>query len=194
MRKDSRIHVLLQVMVQILIWGDFRGIWRGIDYLNVTLVIIQPFLDNFSVMNPQVINDKQDFPIRVLHELSHEINETLLGHVFLILMMSKKMAAAAYERGGVIVNSCCLGWRRTATGNWNADTSPEDGAGSVIAALFLDREDPPYGYHWRYGDRIPLDEHPDYFVEKYKAENSVPPQWSISRVGGKTLLKERLCQ
>ena len=94
------MHVLLQVMVQILIGIDFRGIRRGMEYLNVTLVIIQPFLDNFSVMNSQVINDKQDFPIRVLHELSHEINETLLGHVFLI---AHEAAAppAAYRRNHV---------------------------------------------------------------------------------------------
>jgi hypothetical protein len=42
-------------------------------------------------------------------------------------------------------------------GGSNADTTPEDGAESIIKACFLDEENPPTGKHWRYGVQIPIE-------------------------------------
>ena len=75
------------------------------------------------------------------------------------IMMSKKIAAAA-KPYGVYVNSCCPGWCRTSMGGENADTSAYDGANSILAACFLNSENPPTGHHFRYGKRIMLDMHP----------------------------------
>lgn len=88
-----------------------------------------------------------------------------------LIMLTKKMAAAAIEKG-IYVNCCCPGWCRTATGSWNADTSPEDGAGSVIATLFLDNDNPPYGHHYRYGQRILVDVLPLDIYKFYKENES----------------------
>ncbi len=79
-----------------------------------------------------------------------------------LIMMTKKMAAAAYKSSGVIVNCCNPGWCRTATGSFEAPNSPEFGADSIIDALFLNETDPPYGKYWQNGKRILIDDSPDY--------------------------------
>lgn len=86
-----------------------------------------------------------------------------------LIMMTKKMAAGLKDKG-IVVNSCCPGWCKTSMGGEFADTTPEDGANSVIATCFLNDNNPPTGQHFRYGKRILLDEYPSYFCEhcKYK--------------------------
>ena len=86
------------------------------------------------------------------------------------IMMSKKIAAAA-QPYGVFVNSCCPGWCKTSMGGAFADTTPYDGAKSIIATCFLDNENPPTGQHWRYGKRIMLDVYPSYFCENCSGKN-----------------------
>jgi len=73
-----------------------------------------------------------------------------------LIMMTKKLACAVIDRG-IYVNSCCPGWCKTSMGGDTADTSPDDGAGSVIAACFLKTDTPPSGRYFRYGKLIPLD-------------------------------------
>lgn len=51
-------------------------------------------------MNPQVVNNQHDFPVRIIHESPHEINETLLGHVFPIAHEAA-FSIAAYRRNHV---------------------------------------------------------------------------------------------
>lgn len=86
-----------------------------------------------------------------------------------LIMMTKKIAAAV-QQYGIVVNSCCPGWCKTQMGGAFADTTPEDGANSVIATCFLKDKNPPTGQHFRYGKRIFLDVYPSYFCEhcKYK--------------------------
>ena len=78
-----------------------------------------------------------------------------------LIMLTKKMAASVINKE-IFVNSCCPGWCKTETGGWHADTTPEDGADSVIATLFLNLEKPPFGHHYRYGNRIMLDVYPEF--------------------------------
>ncbi len=82
------------------------------------------------------------------------------------IMMTKKIAAAALPYK-VYVNSCCPGWCRTAMGGDDAETSAYDGAKSILSACFINKKNPPSGYHYRYGKKIPIDVLPGVNITKY---------------------------
>jgi len=87
-----------------------------------------------------------------------------------LLMMTKKIAAAVEDKG-IYVNAVCPGWCKTSMGGECAETTPEDGANSIIQACFLDVEKPPRGQFFRYGQRILVDVPP---TSVYPYEQTIP--------------------
>lgn len=77
---------------------------------------------------------------------AYSISKTALN------MLTLKMAADLNDYG-ILVNSVCPGWVRTAMGGVDAPRSPEEGAKSVIWAALID-DDGPTGGFFRDGERM----------------------------------------
>ena len=52
---------LLEVVVEILIRVQFRAIGGQVDQFDALAVLFQPFLDRAAVVDPQVVDDEDDF-------------------------------------------------------------------------------------------------------------------------------------
>ena len=80
----SRMYTLLQHIVQVLIRIQVRGVGRRVEHLDLVLVLCQPCLYEFSVMDFEIVNNEKNFTSGILHQSFHEVYETLLRHGLLV--------------------------------------------------------------------------------------------------------------
>ena len=79
-----RMDRTLQSMIQIFIRIVFRGIRRQEKHLDFLLVFFQPGLNQLAVVDLQIIQNQEHFPLRGAHQSLHEPNQPLLVHRILI--------------------------------------------------------------------------------------------------------------
>ncbi len=73
-RRCSRYR-LLDIGVRHFVWVQFWTIARKIEHFDLIHVLCQPCLDGLAVVNPQVVQDQEDFLGRAFDQASHEVNQ-----------------------------------------------------------------------------------------------------------------------
>ena len=74
----------LQSMIQVFIRIVFRGIWRQEKHLNFILVLFQPCCSKLTMMDLQIVQNQEHFPLRSADQTLHEADQPLLVHSVLI--------------------------------------------------------------------------------------------------------------
>lgn len=83
-RKIPSMHRELQRVVQVFIRIVFRCIRRKEKHLNLRLFLLQPSLNKFAMMNLQVIQNQEHFPLRRADQTLHKLDQPPLVHGVLI--------------------------------------------------------------------------------------------------------------
>ena len=78
--KISRMHGELQRVVEVFIRIVFRGIRRQEKHLHFLAVFLQPSLDKFAMMNLQIIQNQEHFPLRRADQALHKLDQPPLVH------------------------------------------------------------------------------------------------------------------
>lgn len=74
----------LQSMIQVLIGIVFRSIRRQEEHLNFILVLFQPSRSKLAMMELQIVQNQEHFPLRSADQTLHEADQPLLVHGFRI--------------------------------------------------------------------------------------------------------------
>ena len=74
----------LQRVIQIFVRVVFRSIGRQKKHLNVIFLLLQPSRDKLAMMDLQIIQNQEHFPLRAVDQTLHEADQTLLIHGILI--------------------------------------------------------------------------------------------------------------
>ena len=70
----------LQSMIQVLIGIVFRSIRRQEEHLNFILVLFQPSRSKLAMMDLQIVQNQEHFPLRSADQTLHEADQPLLVH------------------------------------------------------------------------------------------------------------------
>ena len=70
----------LQSMIQVLIRIVFRSIRRQEKHLNFILALFQPGRSNLAMMDLQIVQNQEHFPLRSADQTLHEADQPLLVH------------------------------------------------------------------------------------------------------------------
>ena len=74
----------LEVAIHEFIRIQFRRVTREKEDLDAFFVILEPGLNDFAVVNPEVVEDQEHLPSSVLHQSLHEPYQYLNRHRFLV--------------------------------------------------------------------------------------------------------------
>ena len=74
------LQIAIQIFVRIQLWG-IRGEKEEFDGL---CVIFQPVLHHSGMMDPQIVQNQKDLPIRLLEQLLDEFDKHLRVHGVLV--------------------------------------------------------------------------------------------------------------
>ena len=78
------MHGNLQSVIQIFVRVVFRSIGREKKHLYFLLTLFQPGRDKLAMMNLQIVQNQEHFPLRAADQTSQEADETLLVHGVLV--------------------------------------------------------------------------------------------------------------
>lgn len=76
-------HGLFQVVIQVFVRVEFRTVGGKEDEFNFVLPGRQPLLDDLAVVDPEVIDDQDDFALPIFDQLPEELDEDIRVEGFL---------------------------------------------------------------------------------------------------------------
>lgn len=74
---NSPLETIVEVFIRIQFW---RVGWQ-VEYFDFPLVLFQPCLNYFAVVDFQVVQDKKHFASGILYQSAHELDQPLTVHV-----------------------------------------------------------------------------------------------------------------
>ena len=74
------MHRKLQSVIQIFVRVVFRSIGRQKKHFDFVLMFFQPGRNKLAMMNLQIVQNQEHFPLRAANQTLHEADETLLVH------------------------------------------------------------------------------------------------------------------
>ncbi len=77
-------HGLLQIVVQVLVRVEFMTVGGQENELDSILVRFQPFFDRFTVVDPEVIDDEDDFAFSIFDQLAEKLDKDTTSLLILI--------------------------------------------------------------------------------------------------------------
>lgn len=75
---------VFQVVVQILVRVKVRRVGREIKHLDAFFVLLQPFLNGGTMMNPQIVHDQEYFSSCSFYQTLHKCDQKVAVHGFAI--------------------------------------------------------------------------------------------------------------
>ena len=78
------MHRNLQSVIQIFVRIVFRSIRRQKKYFNFILTFFQPGRSKLAMMNLQIVQNQEHFPLRTADKTLHEADQSLLVHGVLV--------------------------------------------------------------------------------------------------------------
>lgn len=108
--KVPRMYRELQRMVEVFVGIVFRGIGRQEKHLDFLYVFLQPGLHNPAVMDFQIIQNQEHFPLRCADQALHKLDQPPLIHGVLI-DHEAHIALAADRREHIDSFPLCFHWQ-----------------------------------------------------------------------------------
>ena len=104
-RMDRKLQSMIQVFIRIVFWSIGRQ-EKDLDFLRM---VFQPWRNQLAVVDLQIIQNQEHFPLRGTHQLHHEPDQPLLVHRFLIDHKAN-MTLAVNCRDHIDPLPFCLHW------------------------------------------------------------------------------------